>query len=102
MHCLLNFFRGFLAILSEQVVLSTMTAGAANDIERPVEIARKMVSEFGMSPLGPIYLGESQTDHQSQSLLDRVEDATNKIINTQLERACEVVKSKHDSISPSR
>ena len=32
-----------------RVVLSTMTAGAANDIERAVEIARKMVREFGMS-----------------------------------------------------
>ncbi len=84
---------------AEQVVLETMTAGASNDIERAVEIARKMVAEFGMSPLGPIYLGESQTDHQSQSLLDRVEDATNQIINAQLERAREVVMSQHDSIA---
>ncbi len=80
-------------------MLETMTAGASNDIERAVEIARKMVAEFGMSPLGPIYLGESQTDHQSQSLLDRVEDATNQIINAQLERAREVVMSQHDSIA---
>ncbi len=84
---------------AEQVVLETMTAGASNDIERAVEIARKMVAEFGMSPLGPIYLGESLTDHQSQSLLDRVEDATNQIINAQLERAREVVMSQHDSIA---
>src|SRR5205814_8102106 len=55
---------------AEQVVLDTMTAGASNDIERAVEIARKTVGEFGMSPLGPIYLGDSQSDFQSQSLLD--------------------------------
>src|SRR5258707_2817315 len=84
---------------AEQVLLETMTAGASNDIERAVEIARKMGAEFGMSPLGPIYVGESQTDHQSQSLLDRVEDATNQIINAQLERAREVVMSQHDSIA---
>ncbi len=84
---------------AEQVVLETMTAGASNDIERAVEIARKMVAEFGMSPLGPIYVGESQTDHQSQSLLDRVEDASNEIIKAQLERACEVVTSQQDSIA---
>jgi cell division protease FtsH len=84
---------------AEQVVLNTMTAGASNDIERAVEIARKMVGEFGMSPLGPIYLGDSQSDYQSQSLLDRVDDATNQIINAQLERACEVVTSQQDSIA---
>ncbi len=37
---------------AEQILLNTMTAGASNDIQRAVEIARSMVSEFGMSPLG--------------------------------------------------
>ena len=80
---------------AEQVLLSTMTAGASNDIQRAVEIARSMVSEFGMSPLGPIYVGD---DLQSQNLLDRVEEAVNSIINAQLERACEVVGSERESI----
>jgi|ERR1051326_1383007 cell division protease FtsH len=84
---------------AEQVVLSTMTAGAANDIERAVEIARKMVREFGMSPLGPIYLTDSSSDSQSQALLDRVEDATNNIINAQLERARATVTSNQESIA---
>jgi cell division protease FtsH len=84
---------------AEQVVLDTMTAGASNDIERAVEIARKMVGEFGMSPLGPIYLGESQSEYQSQGLLDRVDEATNQIINAQLVRASEVVTSQQDSIA---
>ncbi len=80
---------------AEQVLLDTMTAGASNDIQRAVEIARSMVSEFGMSPLGPIYVGD---DLQSQGLLDRVEDAVNAIINSQLERACQVVSSRRESI----
>lgn len=80
---------------AEQVLLSTMTAGASNDIQRAVEIARSMVSEFGMSPLGPIYLGD---ELQSQGLLDRVEDEVNAIINTQLERACKVVGEERESI----
>jgi cell division protease FtsH len=75
-----------------------MTAGASNDIQRAVEIARAMVSEFGMSPLGPIYLGDPRTEPLSQSLLDRVEEAVNNIINTQLARACEVVTASQDSI----
>ena len=82
---------------AEQVLLSTMTAGASNDIERAVEIARAMVSEFGMSRLGPIHLG--QPDQQrSQSLLDKVEECTTELINSQLERACAIVSAERDSI----
>jgi cell division protease FtsH len=83
---------------AEQVLLSTMTAGAANDIQRAVEIARSMVSEFGMSPLGPIYLGDPRSEQLSQNLLDRVEEAVNNIINAQLARACEVVTGEKKSI----
>ena len=82
---------------AEQILLATMTAGASNDIERAVEIARKMVSEFGMSRLGPIHLGNSDQPH-SQTLLDRIEEATNELINTQLERACEIVNAERESI----
>ncbi|HSK62906.1 MAG TPA: ATP-dependent zinc metalloprotease FtsH [Pyrinomonadaceae bacterium] len=82
---------------AEQVLLSTMTAGASNDIERAVEIARKMVSEFGMSRLGPIHLGQSDQPH-SQNLLDRIEECTNELISSQLERACAIVTAEKDSI----
>jgi cell division protease FtsH len=83
---------------AEQILLETMTAGASNDIERAVEIARKMVSEFGMSSLGPIHLGASGTPH-SQALLDRVEEATNAIIEEQLQRAREVVQESRPGIA---
>jgi len=83
---------------AEQILLSTMTAGAANDIERAVEIARRMVTEFGMSPLGPIYLGKREEPH-SQALLDRVEEATQTIINTQLQRAYEIVRNDEQNIA---
>ena len=82
---------------AEQVLLSTMTAGASNDIERAVEIARRMVSEFGMSRLGPIHLGQ-ENQQRSQSLLDKVEEATTELINEQLERACAVVTAEKESI----
>ncbi len=83
---------------AEEILLSTMTAGASNDIERAVELARRMVSEFGMSPLGPIHLGARDVPH-SQTLLDRIEDATNAIINAQLKRACDVVRLEEESIT---
>ena len=83
---------------AEQLLLDTMTAGASNDIERAVEIARKMVAEFGMSPLGPIHLGKPEDPH-SQALLDRVEHATSEIINAQMKRACEIVDAEPRSRS---
>jgi ATP-dependent Zn protease len=50
-----------------------------------------------MSRLGPIHLG--QPDQQrSQSLLDKVEEATTELINEQLERACAVVTAERESI----
>jgi cell division protease FtsH len=82
---------------AEQIVLNTMTAGAANDIERAVEIATKMVREFGMSPLGPVYLTDKQTE--SPRLLDRADEATSEIINAQLKRAREVVARDRESIA---
>ncbi|HEU4596164.1 MAG TPA: ATP-dependent zinc metalloprotease FtsH, partial [Pyrinomonadaceae bacterium] len=83
---------------AEQLLLETMTAGASNDIERAVEIARRMVAEFGMSPLGPIHLGKPEDPH-SQTLLDRIEQATNDIITEQLKRACEVVDARRSEIA---
>ncbi len=41
---------------AEEIIFGDITTGAANDIERVTAIARKMVCEFGMSPLGQIQL----------------------------------------------
>ncbi|MFH1899344.1 MAG: ATP-dependent zinc metalloprotease FtsH [Patescibacteria group bacterium] len=40
---------------AEEIVFNEMTIGAADDIRRATELARKMVAEYGMSSLGPIY-----------------------------------------------
>ena len=42
---------------AEKVVFDEMTSGASNDIEIATRLARAMVVDFGMSPLGPINLG---------------------------------------------
>lgn len=83
---------------AEILLLDTMTAGASNDIERAVEIARRMVAEFGMSPLGPIHLGKPEDPH-SQALLDRIETETSAIINVQMKRACDTVDARREEIA---
>ncbi|MHB1399669.1 MAG: ATP-dependent zinc metalloprotease FtsH [Trichloromonadaceae bacterium] len=45
--------------VAEELVFSSITSGASNDIERATAIARKMVCEWGMSDkLGPLSYGE--------------------------------------------
>ncbi len=39
---------------AEEVVFNELTVGATDDIDRATKLARKMVTEFGMSSLGPI------------------------------------------------
>ncbi len=44
--------------VAEELVFSEITTGAANDFEHATELARRMVTEFGMSDkLGPLTLG---------------------------------------------
>lgn len=50
--------------VAEEVVLKEVSTGASNDIERATQMARSMITEYGMSKLlGPIAYGES-SNHQ--------------------------------------
>ncbi len=47
--------------VAEELALKHMTTGAGNDIERATELARKMVTEWGMSEkLGPLTFGKKE------------------------------------------
>jgi len=46
---------------AEEIALDHMTTGAGNDLERATELARKMVTEWGMSDkLGPLTFGKKE------------------------------------------
>ncbi len=45
---------------AERLKFGEITTGAANDLERASQLARKLVKEYGMSPLGPISFGEKE------------------------------------------
>ena len=57
---------------AEELVIEDYTAGAVGDLQQATNIARKMVTEWGMSPkVGPVYYGGSQEvflgrDYQTQ------------------------------------
>jgi len=46
--------------VAEELTFDQITTGAGNDIEQATKMARKMVTEWGMSRLGPIALGENR------------------------------------------
>ncbi len=48
-------------ISAEQIVYNETSTGAQNDLQRATDLARRMVTEFGMSPrLGRMYYSEAQ------------------------------------------
>ncbi|MDD3759225.1 MAG: ATP-dependent zinc metalloprotease FtsH [Acidithiobacillus sp.] len=48
--------------IAEEVFLNQMTTGAGNDIERATDLARKMVTQWGMSTIGPMVIGEKEEE----------------------------------------
>ena len=43
--------------LAEEIQFGDVTTGASNDFEKATELARRMVTQYGMSELGPIQFG---------------------------------------------
>ena len=82
---------------AEQVILGTMTAGAADDIERAVSLARRMVGEMGMSSLGPVHVGDDPS-MRSPETVDRIERAARRLVKQQLRRACDIVTERRAGI----
>jgi len=46
--------------VAEELVLGDISTGAHNDFQRATAIARSMITEYGMSRLGPMQFGKSQ------------------------------------------
>ena len=80
--------------VAEALVLGDVCTGASNDIERATEIARKMVTKYGMSDLlGPIMFGESETGgvflgrdiahnrNYSEEIASKIDGEIHRIIN---------------------
>src|SRR5690606_8968513 len=47
---------------AEELIYGEPTTGASNDFEKATQIARDMVTRYGMSDLGPINLVESDEE----------------------------------------
>ncbi len=96
--------------ISEAIKFKDITTGASNDIEQATKIARKMVTQFGMSAdLKFINLGSSTEvfigrDYQNQVLYsndtaNKIDDEILKILNYNYERAEKILKDNWDKVS---
>lgn len=88
---------------------SEVTSGAHNDLERATELAKRMVTEFGMSGLGPrtfgrkdrqIFLGRdiAEMKDYSEQTADSIDREIEKIINACYAKAREILEKKRGKI----
>ena len=96
--------------IAEELFMSQMTTGAANDFETATEIAQKMVQRWGMSDeLGPrvygdneseVFLGRDVTTHRnlSNATAEQVDSEVTRIIEEQYERAREIIDQNRDKV----
>lgn len=94
---------------AEDIVLGEVSTGAHNDFQKVTDIARRMVTEFGMSEkLGQLQFGSSQggnvflgrdfnTDQNySEAIAYEIDKEMQKIVNEQYERAKQILTEKRD------
>lgn len=89
---------------AEGIVIQDISTGASNDIQRATQLARKMVTEWGMSDsIGNMYLGSSEEvflgrDYQthlnySEEVAAKIDEEVKTIIDTQYQVALNILKS---------
>jgi len=93
---------------AEEIALHHMTTGAGNDLERATELARKMVTEWGMSEkLGPltfgkkdeqIFLGREIAKHKdySEKTAVDIDEEIKRIVTGAYERAKKILHDNYD------
>ena len=96
--------------IAEEIFMHQMTTGASNDFERATEMARRMVTQWGMSDaLGPmvygenegeVFLGRSITTHKnvSEVTMQKVDQEIRRIIDEQYALARRLIEENSDKV----
>ena len=95
--------------VSEELNFGEITTGAHNDFEKATKIARSMVTEYGMSDLGPV-----QLEHQSEGVFlgrdynksrnfsdivaHEIDEEIRKIVGECYQKATEILKQNKDLV----
>ena len=96
--------------VAERLVFGDTTTGASNDIEKATDLARRMVTEFGMSDrLGPlsfgkrdemVFLGRSMGEQRdySDKIAMMIDEEVRALIDRAYDRATEVLTTHRDRL----
>jgi len=96
--------------IAEELFMNQMTTGASNDFERATQMARDMVTRYGMSDaLGPmvygenegeVFLGRSVTTHKnvSEATMQKVDAEIRRIIDEQYGLARKLLEENRDKV----
>jgi cell division protease FtsH len=96
--------------VAERLIFGDTTTGASNDIEKATDLARRMVTEFGMSDkLGPLSFGKrdelvflgreiGEQRNYSDEVAKTIDDEVRAIIDKAYERATEVLTVHRDKL----
>ncbi len=96
--------------IAEEVFMGQMTTGASNDFERATDMARKMVTQWGMSEAlgtmvygeneGEVFLGRSVTTHKniSETTMQKVDAEIRRILDEQYALARKLIEENRDKM----
>ena len=96
--------------VAEELVIGDISSGAAGDIKQITKIARHMVCDWGMSPLGPIAFGDNsdtvflgreitRTENVSEETARRIDEEIHRIISEQYERTKKLVTEHRSALA---
>ena len=93
--------------IAEELFMNQMTTGASNDFERATAMARKMVTQWGMSDaLGTMVYSESESDSSqpnftrsiSEATLQKVDAEVRRILDQQYNLARHLIETNRDKM----
>ena len=93
--------------VAEEITFDEVTTGAHNDFKQATNIARKMVTEYGMSSLGPImyeepeentFIGRDYTKNKnfSEIISQEIDEEIRRIINECYDKTKKILKENKD------
>jgi cell division protease FtsH len=96
--------------VAEEIAFNEVTTGAQNDFEKATKIARSMVTEYGMSSLGPIQLEQQEegvflgrdynkSRNFSNEVAHEIDVEMRKIINKCYENAKKIISENLDLLN---
>jgi cell division protease FtsH len=95
--------------IAEELVMGDISSGAAGDIKQITKIARHMVCDWGMSPLGPVAYGDNhdtvflgreitRNENVSEETARLIDHEIHKIIDEQYRRATQIIGERRSAL----